>query len=104
MRLWRGFRSPGRARMRFAGIGFGALLAAMLSTAAAAQTMSYAQAGALIAKSCGKDIERYCSTINVGGGALKDCLTSDQAKVSPKCVADYRTVVASLDKRAAAQA
>jgi len=81
-----------------------ALLAAWGSTAVSAQTMSYKEAGGLIAKSCGKDIVRFCANVNMGGGALKDCLAKVEAKLNPQCVADYRTAQASLDKRAAAQA
>ena len=81
-----------------------ALFAASGGTPALAQTMSYKDAGALIAKSCGKDIVRYCANVNMGGGALKDCLARIEAKLSAQCVADYKTAQASLDKRAAAQA
>lgn len=88
-------------------MGYGlavALLAACWGTPAVAQTMSYKDAGALIAKSCGKDIERFCSKVNMGGGALRTCLTKVQAKLNAQCVADFSAAQASLDKRAAAQA
>ncbi|WP_413990447.1 hypothetical protein ACMDCR_31820 [Labrys okinawensis] len=85
-----------------------ALATALMATggfgAASAQTMSYSQAGALIASSCSKDIARFCPSANMGGGALHDCMMQAQAKLSPRCVADYKTVSASLAKRAAAQA
>ena len=66
--------------------------------------MSYSDAGALIAKSCGKDIERFCANVNIGGGALKDCLDKVEARLNPQCVTDYKTASVSLDKRASAQA
>ena len=72
--------------------------------AASAQTMSYSQAGALIASSCGKDIMRFCPNVNMGEGALHDCLAQSQAKLNPQCVSDYKAVQDSLAKRAAAQA
>jgi hypothetical protein len=81
-----------------------ALIATSGFGAASAQTMSYSQAGALIASSCGKDIARLCPAVNMGGGALQDCLMQAQAKLNPQCVADYKTVSSSLAKRAAAQA
>jgi hypothetical protein len=91
--------------MRAGRLGFAAaLLAAWGCASASAQTMSYKDAGALIAKSCGRDIERYCANVNMGGGALKDCLMKVEARLSPQCVTDYKTAQASLDKRAAAQA
>jgi Cysteine rich repeat len=84
-----------------------ALAAALLtiggSVAASAQTMSYAQAGALIASSCGKDIERLCPNVNLGGGALVACLAQSRAKLNPKCVTDYQAAFESVSKRAAAQ-
>jgi hypothetical protein len=85
-------------------IGLVAALLAWGTGAASAQTMSYSDAGALIAKSCGKDIDRYCAKVNMGGGALKDCLAKVGSKLSPQCSTDYGTALASLDKRANAQA
>lgn len=82
----------------------GALVAAGGLGAASAQTMSYSEAGALIARSCGKDITRFCAKVNMGGGALRDCLMQAQAKLNQQCVADYKAVSDSLAKRAAAQA
>ncbi len=80
-----------------------ALLAA--STAAAgAQTMSYAQAGALLAKSCGPDINKFCSKVNLGGGALRACLEGKISQVSSQCKTDYAVAMASISKRVAAQA
>lgn len=89
-------------RLAFIGLAAGVIAGAGLC-AASAQTMSYAQAGALLAQSCGKDIVKYCSKANLGGGQIKDCLEQYQAKVNPQCVTDYQTVVASLAKRNAAQ-
>jgi hypothetical protein len=71
---------------------------------ASAQTISYSEAGAMLAKSCGKDIEKFCPKVNLGGGALKDCLGAHQSQINPQCIRDYETVVASLAARAAAQA
>jgi hypothetical protein len=86
-------------------LGFAlALVAAWGCAPASAQTMSYKDAGGLIAKSCGKDIERFCASVNMGGGALRDCLMKVETRLSPQCVGDYKTAQASLDKRAAAQA
>jgi hypothetical protein len=90
--------------MRFGSGVAVALSVALWSAPALAQTMSYKDAGALIAKSCGKDIERFCARVNMGGGALKDCLAKAEAKLNARCVSDYRAVEASLAKRAQAQA
>lgn len=90
--------------MQFITIGLAAAALTAGIAAASAQTMSYSDAGALLAQSCGKDIEKYCAKVNLGDGALRDCLMGANSKVNPQCVADYQTVVASLTKRAAAQA
>ncbi|TCT06549.1 hypothetical protein [Aquabacter spiritensis] len=87
--------------------GFRILLAAGLlaasAVAAEAQTMSYGQAGALLAKSCGPDINKLCPTVNLGNGALKACMDSKISQVSQKCQADYAMAIASIAKRDAAQ-
>jgi hypothetical protein len=94
--------------MKLATIGLGTVLGMMLCVGAActasAQTMSYSDAGGLIAKSCGKDIERFCARSNIGGGAMKDCLGKIEARLNPQCVTDYKAALVSLDKRASAQA
>jgi hypothetical protein len=90
--------------MKFVRIGFAILLAAFGASGAMAQTMSYSDAGALIASSCGKDIEKYCPKVNLGGGGIKDCMLAQQTKINPQCLADFQKVVASIDVRVAAQA
>ncbi|MCS0493485.1 cysteine rich repeat-containing protein [Ancylobacter sp. MQZ15Z-1] len=65
--------------------------------------MSYAQAGALIAKSCGPSIERYCSKFNIGTGDVQKCLQDNKDKVPPQCFTDFAAVQASIAKRVAAQ-
>ena len=84
-------------------IGLAALLLACTAGAASAQTMSYAQAGALIAKSCGPSIEKFCAKINLGGGDIQKCLSQHQDQVPAQCFTDYSAVVASIGKRVAAQ-
>lgn len=91
--------------MRFASIGLAAAIIASAGLgAASAQTMSYAQAGALLAQSCGKDIEKFCPKANLGGGGVQTCMKDHADKVSAQCIADYKIVVASIMKREAAQA
>lgn len=91
--------------MRFASIGLAAAILACAGIgAASAQTMSYAQAGALLAQSCGKDIEKFCPKANLGGGGVKDCMEQYTQKINPQCISDYKVVVASIAKREAAQA
>lgn len=90
--------------MKFTMTGLAAALLIGLAGQASAQTISYSEAGAMLAASCGKDIEKYCPKVNLGGGALQDCLAKQASKINPQCIADYKTIVASLDARVAAQA
>ncbi|GGF48955.1 hypothetical protein GCM10007301_05240 [Azorhizobium oxalatiphilum] len=78
-------------------------LAASATTGAQAQTMSYQQAGAMLAKSCGPDIMKYCANANLGGGKILGCLDANASKVSAKCKADFATAKASIAKRTMAQ-
>jgi len=80
-----------------------ALLGTMMAGSAMAQTMSYAQAGQLLAKSCGPDIERFCRNDNIGNGVIFACLIKNQAEVKQQCFTDVGVVQASLAKRIAAQ-
>ncbi|MFG1359349.1 cysteine rich repeat-containing protein [Xanthobacter pseudotagetidis] len=76
---------------------------AVAGSAAQAQTMSYAQAGALLARSCGPDINRLCSNVNLGNGALLACMDSKIGQVSAQCQRDYAIAKASIAQRDAAQ-
>ncbi|CAA0089570.1 Uncharacterised protein [Starkeya nomas] len=80
-----------------------ALLLSVMTGAASAQTMSYAEAGALIAKSCGPSIERFCAKDNLGSGDLYQCLQKRGNQVPDQCGADYQNALASIAKRVAAQ-
>lgn len=81
------------------------VLAGMFGTVgtASAQTMSYAEAGALIARDCGPSIEKFCSTVNIGTGQVLQCLQKHQDQVPQKCLQDFAMAQASLAKRNAAQ-
>lgn len=70
---------------------------------ATAQTIGYAQAIDRLAVACGKDIGQYCKTVNLGGGRVQQCLSQNQAKVSPGCRTTQTEVMALLQKRAAAR-
>ncbi|QEL21956.1 hypothetical protein FQV39_04710 [Bosea sp. F3-2] len=71
---------------------------------ASAQTLSFAEAYDRIAKSCGSDIDKYCSKVSLGGGAIKACLDRNQAKLSAGCKSASAETFQSLAKRAIAQA
>ena len=74
------------------------------SSSAVAQTLSYADAMQRLASTCGSDIQKYCKGVNLGRDQLKNCLTTNQSKMSPSCTTGWSSVFASLQKRAVAQA
>lgn len=80
----------------------GAALLMMGSVAVSAQTMSFEQAAKLMLSSCGKDISKYCSKVNLGDGRMRNCLLNT-AGVSAGCKAEYTRVVAGIQKRAEAR-
>ena len=82
-------------------IGLAALLLAATGGAASAQTMSFSQAGALIAKSCGPTIEKSCANVNIGTAEMIPCLRRNNAPAS--CLSDFQLAQAEIAKRLAAQ-
>lgn len=74
-----------------------------LATVADAQTVGYADAIDQLAKSCGKDIEKFCKKEPLGGGRIRQCLERNQAGVSQSCKIAFGQLTALLQKRAAAR-
>jgi outer membrane protein OmpA-like peptidoglycan-associated protein len=52
---------------------------------ARAQTIGYSEALGALGRSCGHDIDKFCSKVNLGGGKVADCLEQHWANVSPSC-------------------
>ena len=85
-----------------------ALMAAVIAassvmSAAMAETMSFENATAILAESCGKDIDANCAGVNLDAPRLKECLTRNQDSVSAQCRADYGRVFDAIQKRGAAR-
>jgi hypothetical protein len=82
------------------------MLAALLAATdpAAAEIMSFEEAGAILGASCGKDIDDNCRGVNLDPARLKDCLLRNQDVVSAQCKADYPKVFSAVQLRAAARA
>jgi OOP family OmpA-OmpF porin len=88
-------------------ISYALILAALLVFGASpgmAQTIGYAEAIDRLAKACGKDIDRYCRTANLGGGRVLQCLVQNQSKISGSCRATAVDVGTLLQKREEARA
>ena len=62
--------------MRQCRITYFAIAALLLASAgpSSAQSIGYSQALGELGASCGKDIEKFCKTTNLGGGRMTQCL------------------------------
>ena len=89
-----------------------ALLAAVIAASSAmspvvspgmAETMSFENATAILADSCGKDIDANCLGLSLDAQRLKECLTRNQDSVSAQCRADYVRAFDAIGKRGAAR-
>ncbi len=72
---------------------------AAVSTAVAAETVSFETSATIIAESCGKDIEANCLGVSLDGQRLRECLSRNGDSVSPQCRADYVKAFDAIQKR-----
>ena len=81
------------------------LLAALLAapTWAAAETTSFADSAALLAKGCGTEIVSYCRGVNLDSNRLRECLSRNQDVTSPQCKQTYLQAFDAIQKRIAAR-
>jgi hypothetical protein len=70
---------------------------------AAAETMSFGDSAALLAKSCAADITSNCRGVNFNSDRLKECLSRNQDVMSPQCKGTYLGVFDAIQKRIAAR-
>jgi hypothetical protein len=83
-----------------------ALFVAVLAASpamAAEPTVSFESSTAILADSCGKDIEANCLGVSLDAPRLKECLSRNQDSVSPQCRADYFKSFDAINKRIAAR-
>ena len=73
------------------------------SLAAAQQSMKFEEAGAMLAASCGKDIDDNCRGVNFDATRLQECLSRNQDVVSAKCKADFPTALGAIQQRITAR-
>jgi len=71
---------------------------------ALAETMSFENASAILAESCGKDIDANCLGLSLDAPRLKECLVRNLDSVSPQCRADYARAFEAIGKRVTAHA
>ncbi len=74
------------------------------ASAAASQTVGFADAIKILAASCGKDIQAHCQSASLADNGITNCLEKNQSKVSQKCNADRLVVIGLIQARLAAQA
>jgi hypothetical protein len=79
------------------------IIAISAPSLAAAQTMKFEEAGAMLAASCGKDIDDNCRGVNFDATRLKECLGRNQDVVSAKCKADYPQALGAIQQRITAR-
>jgi hypothetical protein len=73
------------------------------SLAFAQQSMKFEEAGAMLAGSCGKDIDDNCRGVNFDATRLRECLNRNQDVVSAKCKADFPTALGAIQQRITAR-
>jgi len=73
------------------------------SLAAAQQSMKFEEAAAMLAASCGKDIDDNCRGVNFDATRLKECLGRNQDVVSAKCKADFPQALGAIQQRITAR-
>ena len=80
---------------------FAALLA--VPSWAAAETMSFGDAAAMLAKGCGAEITANCRGVNFYTDRMKECLSRNQDVASPQCKTDFFQNFDAIQKRIAAR-
>ncbi len=75
----------------------------MPSLASAQQAMKFEESAAMLAASCGKDIDDNCRGVNLDATRLRECLNRNQDVVSAKCKADYPTALSAIQQRITAR-
>jgi UDP-glucose 6-dehydrogenase len=69
------------------------------SSALAAETISFENATAMLADSCGKDIEANCLGVSLDAPRLRECLSRNGDSVSAQCRTDYVKAFDAIQKR-----
>ena len=62
-------------------------------------TVSFENSTAILADSCGKDIEANCFGVSLDATRLKECLSRNQDVVSAQCRANYFKAFDAIQKR-----
>ena len=79
------------------------IIAMSVPSLAAAQSMKFEESAAMLAASCGKDIDDNCRGVNLDATRLRECLSRNQDVVSAKCKADYPQALGAIQQRITAR-
>ncbi|MCB1487452.1 MAG: hypothetical protein KDJ88_08345 [Bauldia sp.] len=80
-----------------------ALFGVLGATSLQAETIGYGEAIRTLTSACGADLQRNCSGVKPGGGAIQACMAKHKANVSENCIATVQIVFQLIDQRAKAQ-
>ncbi len=80
------------------------VLAVAAPSRASAQTMNFEQATAILAASCGTDIDNVCRGVNLDPTRLKECLRRNDDSISPKCRINSVRAFGAIEQRVTARA
>jgi hypothetical protein len=75
------------------------LAAAQAMRVNAAQNMTYGDAAALLAKSCGAEIQANCRGVNLDTTRLRECLSRNTDALSSQCKQNYLGAIDAIQKR-----
>ncbi len=78
-------------------------VSAATSATMAAETASFESSTAILAESCGKDIDANCLGVSLDAPRLRECLSRNGDSVSAQCRADYIRAFDAIQKRIAAR-
>ncbi|MBR0697106.1 hypothetical protein [Bradyrhizobium lablabi] len=70
---------------------------------AVAETISFGDSTALLAKNCGAEIAANCRGVNLDSNRLKECLSRNQDVLTPQCKSSYLSTFDAIQKRIAAR-
>jgi hypothetical protein len=64
-----------------------------------AERMTFGDASALVAQSCGADIDANCRGVNFDANRLRECLSRNTDVISAQCRTDYLRAFDAIQKR-----
>jgi hypothetical protein len=64
-----------------------------------AEKMTFGDAAALVANSCGADIEANCRGVSLDANRLRECLSRNTDVISAQCKTDYLRAFDAIQKR-----